>query len=90
MRVVPPTCSDAPVEIDAVVLAGRERAAALVGEAKWARRVDGARIRWELERKAAALPKVRGELRYAVCARERVDHSQGLLAITAADIFAAG
>ncbi|MGH3035496.1 MAG: ATP-binding protein, partial [Gaiellaceae bacterium] len=39
------TRSDPAVEIDAVALAGRRRAAVLVGEAKWARRADGARLR---------------------------------------------
>ena len=39
-----PWWRDAPaVEIDAVALAGRRRAV-LVGEAKWAREVDGRRI----------------------------------------------
>lgn len=74
-------------EIDAVALAGRERAAALVGEAKWARRVDGNRIRWDLERKARALPNVRAGLRYAVGAREEVSGTGELLRVTAADIF---
>jgi AAA+ ATPase superfamily predicted ATPase len=73
-------------EIDAVALAGRERAAVLVGEAKWARRVDGARLRWELERKAGALPRVRPALRYAVAARTEVAGGD-VLRITAADIF---
>lgn len=59
----------------------------LVGEAKWARRVDAARIRRELERKAAALPSAAPDLRYAVCAREVVDNADGVLAITAGDIF---
>lgn len=76
-----------PSEIDAAVLAGLERRAVLVGEAKWARRVDGARIRRELERKAEALPNVAPDLRYAVCAREAVTNADGVLAITAADIF---
>jgi AAA+ ATPase superfamily predicted ATPase len=75
-------------EIDAVVLAGPgRRRAVLVGEAKWARRVDAARIRRQLERKAAALPSTAPDLRYAVCAREVVDNADGVLAITAADIF---
>lgn len=74
-------------EIDAVALAGRDRAATLVGEAKWARRADGRRIRWELERKARALPSTRPDLRYAVAAREEIDGDEGLLRVTAADIF---
>lgn len=77
-----------PVEIDAVALAGRSRRPVLVGEAKWARRVDGARIRRTLERKASVLPDSDPDaLRYAVCAREAVDRQETLLAVTAADIF---
>ena len=75
-------------EIDAVVLAGQDRAAVLVGEAKWARQVDGRRLHWELEQKARALPKVRPNLQYAVAARETVDSPDDVLAITAEDIFA--
>jgi hypothetical protein len=74
-------------EIDAVALAGRQREAVLVGEAKWSRRVDGYHLRWELERKARALPKVRSGLRYAVAAREEVTGRADLLRIAAADIF---
>lgn len=81
------TAAENPVEIDAVALAGRDRSAAVVGEAKWARQVDGATIRRELERKAESLPKVRGDLRFAVCARERVARPTEVLAITAAEIF---
>jgi AAA+ ATPase superfamily predicted ATPase len=78
-----------PVEIDAVALAGRGERAVLAGEAKWARRVDGARVVRELERKAGALPRVAGDIRYAVCARERVSNAPaGTLEITARDIFA--
>lgn len=74
-------------EIDAVALAGRDRAAVLVGEAKWARRVDGHRLRWELERKARALPRVRPAIRYAIAARNAVEGDGDLLRITAEDIF---
>jgi AAA+ ATPase superfamily predicted ATPase len=81
------TWGEDPSEMDAAVLAGVERRAVLVGEAKWTRRVDAVRIRRELERKAAALPKVAPDLRYAVCAREAVDNAEGVLAITASDIF---
>lgn len=76
-----------PVEIDAVALAGRSREAILLGEAKWAKHVDATSLRAALERKAAALPRPASELRYAICARERVDGDAGVLAITAADIF---
>jgi hypothetical protein len=81
------TAAADPGEIDAVALAGRGRAAVLLGEAKWARRVDGSRLRATLERKAANLPRLSDSPRYAVCARERVDNADGVLAITAADIF---
>lgn len=74
-------------EIDAVALAGRERIAVLAGEAKWARRVDGRRLRWELERKVRSLPKARPDLQYAAAARDRVENSGDLLAITAQDLF---
>ncbi len=76
-----------PMEIDAVALAGRRREAVLLGEAKWSKRASGAAARSELERKAAALPRPAAEPRYAVCARERVDDADGVLAVTAADIF---
>lgn len=75
-------------EIDAVVLAGRSRHAVLVGEAKWTRRTDGQRLRWELERKARALPKVASPLRYAIAGRDEVTGAaEDLLKVTAADIF---
>lgn len=78
-----------PVEIDAVALAGRREEAVFLGEAKWARRVDGAGIVRELQQKAAALPILGPEVRYGVCARERVSGAPArALAITAADIFA--
>ena len=82
------TAADDPSEIDAVALVGRDRAAGLVGEAKWARRVDATRIRRELERKVRALPAVRDDLRYAICAREEVSAAGDALVVTAADIFA--
>ncbi|MFI5265786.1 MAG: ATP-binding protein [Chloroflexota bacterium] len=76
------------VEIDAVVLAGRDRAPVAVGEAKWAKRVDGGRLRYALERKAESLPDVKDPLTYIVCAREQIDGDADLLRVTAADIFA--
>jgi hypothetical protein len=83
------TGSDA-VEIDAVVLGGRERRPLLVGEAKWTRVVDARPLLRDLLRKAAALPGPPApDLLLSVCARETVRHAEGALAVTAADIFAA-
>jgi AAA+ ATPase superfamily predicted ATPase len=76
-----------PGEIDAVALAGRGREAVLLGEAKWAKRASAPRLLAELERKAGALPRVADRPRYAICARERVDRIDGVLAVTAEDIF---
>lgn len=76
-----------PVGIDAVALAGRNRTPVLAGEAKWARRVDARRLVRSLERKSERLPAAAADLRYAVCARETVDHAEDVTAITAADIF---
>jgi uncharacterized protein len=59
----------------------------LLGQAKWARRVDARRLRDELGRKAGALPRRAAEPHYAVCARERVENAGGTVAITAEDIF---
>lgn len=78
-----------PGEIDAVALAGRGREAVLLGEAKWARRVDGGRLRAELERKAENVPRLAKGVRYSICAREIVDDPGNALVVTAADIFAA-
>jgi AAA+ ATPase superfamily predicted ATPase len=77
-----------PGEIDAVALAGRSREAVLFGEAKWRKRVDGLRLRADLERKAEAVPDRAQKPRFAVCARETVDGGDDLLQVTAADIFA--
>jgi uncharacterized protein len=77
------------VEIDAVALAGRREEAVLLGEAKWARTANGARIVRELERKAGALPLLAPNPSYAVCARDRITNPPPTVtAITAAEIFA--
>lgn len=81
------TAAEDPGEIDAVALSGRGREAVLAGEAKWKKKVDGERIRATLQRKAAALPKVSPDLRFAVCAREEIAAAGDLIAITAADVF---
>jgi AAA+ ATPase superfamily predicted ATPase len=75
-------------EIDAVALAGRARAAVLVGEAKWAKTVDAPALEAALHHKAAALPVVRDPLRLALAAREAVVGADpATLVVTAADIF---
>jgi hypothetical protein len=77
-----------PHEIDAVVLAGRERRAVLIGKAKWARSLDARTVLRDLERKSHALPDLAPDLRMSVCARERVSQiTSDLLVVTAADIF---
>lgn len=81
------TAAEDPQEIDAVVLAGRSREAVLAGEARWARMVDGPRVAEGLRRKLNALPRTRGDIRLAVCARESIRNPRGLLGITAAEIF---
>lgn len=81
------TAATDPTEIDAVALAGRGREAVLVGEAKWAKRVDATRLRADLERKALALPRLSAKPRYAFAARERVDGAGDALAVSAKEIF---
>jgi hypothetical protein len=77
-----------PVEIDAVALAGRNRQAVLVGESRWARTEDAGRMCRVLAAKAQALPNRAPDLRYAVCARERLTNvPSDALAVTAAEIF---
>ena len=78
---------DPAVEIDAVALAGRDRRPVLVGEAKWAKRVDGARIARALDEKARALPGLADDHASVVCAREEVAHPDGLDVVTSRDIF---
>jgi hypothetical protein len=77
-------------EIDAVVIAqpDRTRVPVAVGEAKWARHVDAARIKSTLTAKAAVLTDGFADLRYIVCAREQLSRADpDLLTVTAADIF---
>jgi hypothetical protein len=80
------TAAEDPAEIDAVVLAGRNREAVLVGEANWARRLNASAIVRDLQRKSAHLPRASQDLRFAVCGRERVDGHADMI-ITAEDIF---
>jgi hypothetical protein len=76
------------VEIDAVVLAGTPPVAVAVGEAKWAERVAASSLLPTLTERSLALPGRADELRYVICARTTVTHAEGVLPVTAADIFA--
>ncbi|MGH9156795.1 MAG: ATP-binding protein [Acidimicrobiales bacterium] len=76
------------VEIDAVALAGLAHQPVLVGEAKWAKRVDGRRLEADLARKALRLPGSFAPVRFAIAARDRVDRaSEQTLVLTATDLF---
>jgi AAA+ ATPase superfamily predicted ATPase len=78
---------DGAGEIDAVVLTGRAREVALVGDAKWARELDGRRELAGLRAKAGTVPATREDLLFALCARERVTFGGDALVVTAEDIF---
>lgn len=81
---------DRQQEIDAVVLAqrGLSRVPVLVGESKWASGVNAGRVKAGLIRKAASLAPDARDLRYAVCARDRVEHAdEDTLTVTAKDVF---
>jgi uncharacterized protein len=81
---------DGQQEIDALVLAQRAltRVPVLAGESKWTSTVNAGRIKAGLIRKAASLTPDANDLRYAVCARDEVEHAdEDTLAVTATDIF---
>lgn len=81
--------ADGQNQIDAVALSGRSRRPVLVGEAKWGKKVNAARIVAGLAPKAARLTGDTAALRYAVCAREEIAHAApDTLCVTADDIFA--
>lgn len=77
-------------QIDAVVLARHNRSTApvLVGESKWAREVNGARLVHELRSKAQNGLADPAALRYAICAREAITAlPSDAIGVTAKDIF---
>lgn len=81
---------DGQQEIGAVALAqdGSAYVPVLIGESRWAAAVDARKSKFGLVRKSAALVGSSERLRYAVCARERVEHTESdVLAVTAKDIF---
>jgi hypothetical protein len=77
-------------QIDAVVLARQDRTTTpvLIGESKWARKVNGARLVHGLRTKAQDGLADADSLRYIVCARETITVlPPDAIGITAADIF---
>ncbi|HTO01557.1 MAG TPA: ATP-binding protein [Microthrixaceae bacterium] len=79
---------DDPCQLDAVVLKGRGRRPCAVGEAKWARKVNGSSLLGSMRRKLfdskLADPD---DVTFYVCARTTVDRSDGMQVVTASDIF---
>jgi len=82
--------TDDPCQLDMVALAGRKKVPVAVGEAKWARKVNGGSIRGAIRRKlfdsGLANPDT---VSIYVCARDQVDRATGVEVVTAADIFTA-
>jgi AAA+ ATPase superfamily predicted ATPase len=80
--------SDDSCQLDAVVLAGRKRVPVIIGEAKWAKSVNGSSELGAMKRKlidsGLADPDKVG---FYVCARDTVTRSAGVTVVTAADIF---
>lgn len=80
--------SEDPCQLDAVVLAGRQRQPVAVGEVKWARKVNGSSQLGAMRRKLLEGKLVDPDLvTYVVGARSEVVRAEGVLAVTAADIF---
>ncbi|MCT9931361.1 DUF234 domain-containing protein [Planotetraspora sp. A-T 1434] len=79
---------DGQHQIDAVALSGRSRTPVLVGEAKWAEKVNAGRLKADLASKAAHLTRTPGDLRYAVAARQTIVNADAeTLCVTAAAVF---
>jgi hypothetical protein len=76
------------VEIDAVVVAGTPPEAVAIGKCEWAERVAATSPLPTLVKRSLALPRRADDLRYVVCARAEVTRAEGVLPVTAADIFA--
>jgi len=80
--------SDDPCQLDAVVLAGRRQLPAIVGEAKWTRKVNGSSLLGALQRKLHDSKLADPEtIEFYVCAREKVERAPGVHVVTSADIF---
>ncbi len=75
-----------PVELDIVVL-DLSGAAVLIGEAKWARSIDGPKHLRELQAKASELPNLHPDAKFLLAARNAVTQPRDALVVTAADVF---
>ncbi|GAA3442161.1 hypothetical protein [Planomonospora venezuelensis] len=85
-----PWRADGQDQIDAVVIGRRNRTKTpiMVGESKWTREVDAARLCRKLAAKTTELTGSPDDLAYAICARESVTNAApDILTVTAADIF---
>ncbi len=78
---------DNVAEIDGVVVAGRSRGVVAVAEAKWAKVVDGSTLARGLLTKLERLNIPTTDVRLVVSARQTVNRSDDVIALTAADIF---
>jgi uncharacterized protein len=79
---------DNVAEVDALIVAGRQRNVVAAAEAKWAKSVDGAKTAAELRAKLQHLEIPITNVRFVVSARQTVTKSEDVLALTAEDIFA--
>lgn len=81
---------DGQDELDAVALAGRNKAPVLVGEAKWTKRVRAPRLLDRMRARAAHLVDDPDQLRYAIAARDAVEDAPENVwtTMTADDLFA--
>lgn len=82
--------ADGKDELDAVVVAGRQKTPVLVGEAKWTKRVRARQIYDRMRSTAANLVQEPEDLRYTIAAREAVEGApEDVWTLTAKDIFSA-
>ncbi|MGB3410119.1 MAG: ATP-binding protein [Microthrixaceae bacterium] len=80
--------SDDPCQLDAVVLEGRRRRPCAVGEAKWAKKVNGSSLLGGMRRKLFDSKLIDpDDVTFYACARTAVDRSDGMQVVTASDIF---
>lgn len=79
-----------PCQLDVIAIAGRSKKVALIGEAKWAKKYDGARMLKGVTTKASlAKLNLVEKPTWVLCTRDEVTNlPENCLSITAHDIFA--